>query len=709
MESTALSFLRQGLRQTSMASLGMPFIVLLIMAMLIVPLPSLLLDVLFTVNILVGLVIIMVSINVSRPLEFSSFPSILLLATMLRLSLNVASTRIVLVNGHQGSGAAGNVIEAFGEFVIGGNYIVGFIIFIILMIINFIVVTKGAGRVSEVIARFTLDALPGKQMAIDADLNAGVIDQEAAKRRREEVSQESDFFGSMDGASKFVRGDAIAGILILLINILGGLAIGIGQHNLSFSQAGEIYVLLTIGDGLVAQIPSLLLSLSTAIIVTRVTTSESTSAQASNQLASPTALAIAAGILIILGCIPGMPHFIFLTMGGMLAVISYYLSRSRKELEATNQIEQQVAAETPENPENDELDWSHIEQVDQVGLEIGYGLIPLIDQESGGTLLSRIRGIRKKLSSELGFLIQPIRIRDNLEITPNAYNIVINGAIRGKGEVTIGKELAINPGHISIPLDGTKTNEPAFNLDAYWIDRSQSDFAKTAGYTVVDPATAIATHMNSILKNNADQLLGHSETQQLLDLVTERSPKLIEDLVPNKLTVATVTQVLKNLLQEGVSIRDNRSILDNLLSECTKTKDASELTALIRPHLGRSIVQDIVNVGEELPIITIEQSLENLLNNSLGESAQTKDTFLEPKLVDALVNSIANEKHEAEERGFPSVLVVSPTVRPWLSRLLRQRLGNLSVLAYTEIPEDQEIRVIGRVGIQMNQPHEAAA
>ena len=709
MESTALSFLRQGLRQTSMASLGMPFIVLLIMAMLIVPLPSLLLDVLFTVNILVGLVIIMVSINVSRPLEFSSFPSILLLATMLRLSLNVASTRVVLVNGHQGSGAAGNVIEAFGEFVIGGNYIVGFIIFIILMIINFIVVTKGAGRVSEVIARFTLDALPGKQMAIDADLNAGVIDQEAAKRRREEVSQESDFFGSMDGASKFVRGDAIAGILILLINILGGLAIGIGQHNLSFSQAGEIYVLLTIGDGLVAQIPSLLLSLSTAIIVTRVTTSESTSAQASNQLASPTALAIAAGILIILGCIPGMPHFIFLTMGGMLAVISYYLSRSRKELEATNQIEQQVAAETPENPENDELDWSHIEQVDQVGLEIGYGLIPLIDQESGGTLLSRIRGIRKKLSSELGFLIQPIRIRDNLEITPNAYNIVINGAIRGKGEVTIGKELAINPGHISIPLDGTKTNEPAFNLDAYWIDRSQSDFAKTAGYTVVDPATAIATHMNSILKNNADQLLGHSETQQLLDLVTERSPKLIEDLVPNKLTVATVTQVLKNLLQEGVSIRDNRSILDNLLSECTKTKDASELTALIRPHLGRSIVQDIVNVGEELPIITIEQSLENLLNNSLGESAQTKDTFLEPKLVDALVNSIANEKHEAEERGFPSVLVVSPTVRPWLSRLLRQRLGNLSVLAYTEIPEDQEIRVIGRVGIQMNQPHEAAA
>jgi flagellar biosynthesis protein FlhA len=709
MENTALSFLRQSFSQTSLTGLGMPFIVLLIMAMLIVPLPSLLLDVLFTVNILVGLVIIMVSINVSRPLEFSSFPSILLLATMLRLSLNVASTRIVLVNGHQGASAAGNVIEAFGEFVIGGNYIVGFIIFVILMIINFIVVTKGAGRVSEVIARFTLDALPGKQMAIDADLNAGVIDQEAAKRRREEVSQESDFFGSMDGASKFVRGDAIAGILILLINIVGGLAIGIGQHSLSFAQAGEIYVLLTIGDGLVAQIPSLLLSLSTAIIVTRVTTSESTTAQASTQLASPTALGIAASILIILGCIPGMPHFIFLTMGSLLGVIAYYLGRSRQELETSIEAEQQVAAETTENTESDELDWSHIEQVDQVGLEIGYGLIPLIDQDSGGTLLSRIRGIRKKLSSELGFLIHPIRIRDNLEIPPDAYNIVINGAIRGKGEVTIGKELAINPGHVSIPLDGIRTKEPAFNLDAYWIDRSQSDFAKTAGYTVVDPATAIATHMNSILKNNADQLLGHSETQQLLDLVTERSPKLIEDLVPNKLTVATVTQVLKNLLLEGVSIRDNRSIMDNLLSECTKTKDPNELTALIRPHLGRSIVQDIIDVGEELPIITIEQNLENLLNNSLQESAQSKEAFLEPKLIDALVDSIATEKHEAEEKGFPSVLVVSPTIRPWLSRLLRQRLGNLSVLAYTEVPEDQEIRVIGRVGIQMNQPHEAAA
>ena len=709
MENTSLSYLRQGLGRVGAASLGMPFIVLLIMSMLIVPLPTLMLDFLFTVNILTGLIIIMVSVNVSRPLEFSSFPSILLLATMLRLSLNVASTRVVLVNGHQGAGAAGEVIEAFGEFVIGGYYVVGFIIFIILMIINFIVVTKGAGRVSEVIARFTLDALPGKQMAIDADLNAGVIDQAGAKQRREEVSQESDFFGSMDGASKFVRGDAIAGILILLINIIGGLAIGVGQHGLSFSQAGEIYVLLTIGDGLVAQIPSLLLSLSTAIIVTRVTTSESMGTQAGTQLSSPRALSIAAGILILLGFIPGMPHFIFLSMGFSLAAFSHYLNQSRIDSAETTSAAKQVEENTQKASESDDLDWSHIEQVDQVGLEIGYGLIPLVNKDSGGTLLARIRGIRKKLSSELGFLIQPIRIRDNLDISPSAYNIVINGAVRGLGEVQIGKELAINPGNITTPLDGQRTTEPAFGLEAYWVERGQSDFAKTAGYTVVDPATAIATHMNSILKNNADELLGHDETQQLLDLISEKSPKIIEDLVPNKLSVSTITQVLKNLLQEGITLRDNRSIIDNLLAESVKTKDANQLTALIRPHLGRIIVQDIISVNEELPIITLEQPLEQLLNNSIQNDSSTNDVFLEPKLIESIVASVSIEKQNAEERGNPAVMVVSPKIRPWLSRILRQRLGNLSVLAYTEIPEDQEIRVIGRVGIQDEQQNQVAA
>jgi flagellar biosynthesis protein FlhA len=691
-----------------MASLGMPFIILLIMSMLIVPLPTLLLDLLFTVNILTGLIIIMVSVHVSRPLEFSSFPSILLVATMLRLSLNVASTRVVLVNGHQGPEAAGDVIAAFGEFVIGGDYVVGFIIFMILIIINFIVVTKGAGRVSEVIARFTLDALPGKQMAIDADLNAGVIDQASAKLRREELSQESDFFGSMDGASKFVRGDAIAGILILIINIIGGLAIGVGQHGLTFAQAGEIYVLLTIGDGLVAQIPSLLLSLSTAIIVTRVTTSESMGAQASAQLGSPAALTIAAGILIILGCIPGMPHFIFISMGSALAAIAYHLNKNQRNLIDSADLSGVEHEPEQETSDADDLDWSHIEQVDQVGLEIGYGLIPLVNPNGGGTLLARIRGIRKKLSSELGFLIQPIRIRDNLELTPNGYNIVINGAVRGAGEVMIGKELAINPGGISMPLEGSKTKEPAFGLDAYWIDRSQSDFAKTSGYTVVDPATAIATHMNSILKNNADELLGHDETQQLLDLIAEKSPKLVEDLVPNKLSVSTIMQVLKNLLQEGINLRDYRSIIDNLLAESIRTKDPSELTALIRPHLGRMIVQDIVNINEELAIITLEQSLEQLLNNSIPDNSTSKDVLLEPKLIESLTDSVMREKLSAEESGFPAVLVVSPKIRPWLSKILRQRVGNLSVLAYTEVPEDQEIRVIGRVEIALQNQEEAA-
>lgn len=709
MEYTSLSFLRQGAKLVSTASLGMPFIVLLIMSMLVVPLPPLILDLLFTVNILTGLIIIMVSVNVSRPLEFSSFPSILLLATMLRLSLNVASTRVVLVNGHQGPDAAGQVIAAFGEFVIGGNYVVGFIIFVILMIINFIVVTKGAGRVSEVIARFTLDALPGKQMAIDADLNAGVIDQAGAKLRREEISQESDFFGSMDGASKFVRGDAIAGVLILIINIIGGLAIGVAQYGLTLSQAGEIYVLLTIGDGLVAQIPSLLLSLSTAIIVTRVTTSESMGAQASSQLLSPRALLIAAGILIILGLIPGMPHFIFLSMGVSLGIFASYLNRSQIELEKSASIAKNNEEPANNSPESEELDWSHIEQIDQVGLEIGYGLIPLVNKDTGGTLLARIRGIRKKLSSELGFLIQPIRIRDNLDISPSAYNIVINGAVRGFSEVKIGKELAINPGHVTTLLDGQRTTEPAFGLDAYWIDQSQSDFAKTAGYTVVDPATAIATHMNSILKNNANELLGHEEAQQLLDIIGEKSPKIIEDLVPNKLSVSTITQVLKNLLEEGITLRDSRSIIENLLTASSKTKDASQLTAIIRPHLGRIIVQDLINVDEDLPIITLEQPLEQLLNESFTSETEYNDIFLEPKLIESIVESMSEEKKSAEEKGNPAIVVVSPKIRPWLSRILRQRLGSLSVLAYTEIPEDQGIRVIGRIGIKVDQTQGVAA
>ena len=515
-----LSNLRQSLNFSDAKGLGIPIVILVIMAMFVVPLPSILLDVLFTFNIMAGLVIVMISISVRRPLEFSSFPVVLLLTTMLRLGLNVASTRVVLLRGHEGPEAAGKVIASFGEFVISGNYVVGFIIFMILMIINFIVVTKGAGRTSEVIARFTLDGLPGKQMAIDADLNAGIINQDTALARREEVSQESDFFGSMDGASKFVRGDAIAGILILAINIIGGLLIGTTQHDLPIGEAAEIYVLLTIGDGLVAQVPSLLLSLSTAIIVTRVTTSETTTNQTASQLTNPTALKITAFILLILGAIPGMPHFIFLLSGVLLGTFAFINDR-KNEASAETAI-----ADTQALTENEiiDLDWEDIEYVDQIGLEIGYGLIPLVNEEDGGLMLSRVRGVRKKLSAELGFLIQPIRIRDNLTISPTTYNILIKGAIRGTGTLMLGYELAINPGDISEPLEGIKTIEPAFGLDAYWVTKAQSDNAKTLGYTTVDPATVVATHLNAILRANASDLLGHDETREILAKVSTRSP-----------------------------------------------------------------------------------------------------------------------------------------------------------------------------------------
>ncbi|MEC8212821.1 MAG: flagellar biosynthesis protein FlhA, partial [Pseudomonadota bacterium] len=587
-----------------LSGLGIPAIVLLIISMLILPLPSFLLDFLFTFNILLGVTIIMIAINSSKPLDFSAFPTILLIATMLRLGLNVASTRLVLVKGHEGSDAAGKVIEAFGEFVIAGNYVVGFIIFAILMIINFIVVTKGAGRVSEVIARFTLDALPGKQMAIDADLNAGIIDQEIAKARREEIAQESDFFGSMDGASKFVRGDAIAGMLILVINIIGGLTIGISQHDLSFSEAGRIYVLLTIGDGLVAQIPSLLLSLATAIVVTRVTTSESMTTQASTQLGNPLALIIAGGIIILLGLVPGMPSFIFLTLGIAAGLAGYFLSKSadKKIAEAANDVSEAIN----ENDVNkEELNWDDVDQVDLVGLDIGYGLIPLVNPETGGQLLPRVKGVRKKLSAELGFLVQPIRIRDNLDLEPDVYNIVMNGVIRGKGEIKIGQELAINPGQVHGSLEGTPTKEPAFGLDAVWIDPAQRDYARTLGYTVVDPATAIATHLNTLLRNNASELISHDETQQLLDKVAERSPKLVEDLVPEKLSLATITKVLQNILDESVSVRDMRTILEVLSTESSRTQDVEELTAAVRPKLGRMIVQGLVDVDDNLPVMTL--------------------------------------------------------------------------------------------------------
>ena len=697
MASAILSNIRQDMSKIELSTLGVPALVLLIISMLILPLPAMLLDFLFTFNIIIGLVIIMVAINSSKPLDFSSFPSILLLATMLRLGLNVASTRLVLVKGHEGPDAAGKVIEAFGEFVIAGNYLVGFIIFSILMIINFIVVTKGAGRVSEVIARFTLDAMPGKQMAIDADLNAGVIDQDTARKRREEISQESDFFGSMDGASKFVRGDAIAGLLILIINIVGGLIIGIGQHDLTFSEAGRIYVLLTIGDGLVAQIPSLLLSLATAIVVTRVTTSQSMSEQAKTQLNNPLALFVAAGILILLGLVPGMPHLMFLSLGAGAAVLGYTLAQdaTKRELSVT----MDAASSETASANKEELGWDDVDQVDLVGLDIGYGLIPLVNVDAGGQLLSRVKGVRKKLSAELGFLIQPIRIRDNLDLAPDVYHIVMNGVVRGKGEIKVGREMAINPGQVHGKLEGTPTTEPAFGLEAVWIDPSQRDYARTLGYTVVDSATAIATHLNTLLRTNSSELLSHDETQQLLDKVAARAPKLIEDLVPGKLPLATITRVLQNILDESVSVRDMRTIIEVLSTESARTQDADELTAAVRPRLGRMIVQGLVEINDNLPVITLEPSLEQMLHNVLQQSSNSQSLVIEPQLAEGLFKALAENTQQVENQGLPAVLVVSPGIRPWLSKIIRHRITDLTVLSYSEIPEDQSVKVVATVSI----------
>ena len=675
-------------------SVGAPTLVLLILALLVVPLPAFLLDVLFTFNIMLGLLMVMITINTRMPLEFSSFPSVLLITTLLRLGLNVASTRVVLVEGHTGTDAAGKVIESFGEFVIAGNYVVGFIIFLILMIINFIVVTKGAGRVSEVIARFTLDAMPGKQMAIDADLNAGIIDQEAAKKRRAELTQESDFYGSMDGASKFVRGDAIAGILILIINIVGGLIVGTTQHELSLSEAGRIYVLLTIGDGLVAQIPSLLLSLATAILVTRVTTEESMAEQASRQVADPNAVFIASGIVTLLGLIPGMPHFVFLPLGAAGIGLGFHLRRVAED-ERTEIATAQAVAEV--EPAARELGWDDIDQVEVIALDIGYGLVPLANTQSGGQLLTRIRGIRKKLSAELGFLIQPIRIRDNLDLKPEVYQISLHGVVRGSGDVRVGKLLAINGSDVPAPLDGEPTKEPAFGLDAIWIDSAKAELARGLGYTVVDAPTAIATHINAVIRGNASELLGQDETQQLLDKVATRYPKLVSNLVPDLLPLSTVTQVLQNLLTENVPVKDMRNIIDALTAHAKENHDPTHLTTLVRPKLGRLIVQPLVDDSGSLTVITLAPDLEKLLESSRGASGGEHIT-LDPTLANSMIESLKNEAEKIQDTGQVATLVVSPTLRSWMSRFVRVRVPDLSVLSYTEIPDDQRINVQSSIG-----------
>ena len=696
MSVSAIATLRQGIISIKPADLGIPALVLVIMAMLVVPLPALMLDMFFTFNLLAGLVIIMVAIKTTRPLEFSSFPSVLLLTTTLRLALNVASTRVVLVEGHKGGDSAGKVIQAFGEFVIHGNYLVGVIIFAILTIINFIVITKGAGRVAEVTARFTLDAMPGKQMAIDADLNSGVLTQEAAKKRREEIAQEAEFFGSMDGASKFVRGDAIACLIILAINIIGGLAIGVGMHGLSIADAGRIYTLLTIGDGLVAQIPAMFLSLAAAIIVTRVTTAQSMTEQATTQLGRPGPLFIAATILLLLGVIPGMPHLIFILLGGGAAGVGYMLLRREQGFVSGPG----VVDATPAVRAAKELDWNDVEAVDLIGLDIGYGLIPLVNPETGGQLMSRVKGVRKKLSAELGFLIPSVRIRDSLNLDPETYQILLKGVVRGSGEISVGRELAINPGQVYGKLEGLPTREAAFGLEAVWIEPAQKEYARTLGYTVVDASTAISTHLNKVLRENAAEYLSHDETQQLIDKLATSSPKLVEDVVPGKLSLGVITRVLQNLLAEEVPIRDMRSIMEALSEESARTQDPGQLTTLVRPRLGRMILQGLVSPRDTLSVMTLAPALEKLLHDAASQSSGPHGVVLEPGLAESLFGALRTSAMTVQDQGHAAVLVVSPTVRSWLAKMARVRVNDLVVLSYSEIPDDQAVKVIFTVELE---------
>ncbi len=700
----AVTNFRQNFAGFSLSSLGVPVVILLIITMLVLPVHPFILDILFTLNILLALVVIMVAINTKGPMDFSAFPSVILVATMLRLGLNVASTRVVLLEGYKGGDSAGQVIEAFGAFVVGGNYFVGFIVFAILMIINFVVITKGAGRSAEVAARFTLDAMPGKQMAIDADLNAGVIDQEEAKIRRAQVSQESDFYGTMDGASKFVRGDAVAGILILFINLVGGIGIGILQYDLSLDQAARAYTLLTIGDGLVAQIPALIISLATALVVARVVTSESAPEQAISQLANPTAFFITGCILILLGLIPGMPNLVFLSLG-LLSIAMGYASKislvpsstySQNTEPSDNSSSTSPSADTETDAEDD---WEQSSQVDPISLELGYGLISMVDENNGGKLLSRIKNIRKKLSTELGFLLPSVRVKDNLDLEPNAYQISLNGAIRGSGILQTSKQLAINPGNIATQLDGIPAKEPAFGMEAFWIDEGDKEHAQSVGYTVVDSGTVVATHLNAILSNNSHELMTFDAAQKLIERLESSSPKLIEDLIPEKISLGILVQVLQNLLEERVPLRDMRTILETLAKESSASKDPNFLTAAVRPHLGRLILQNAIGPGETLPVLTLEPGLEQLFSDLVSRSEDPNQIALEPNLAETFFDKVKTESAKAENDEGIAILVVSPPIRTWISKLVRRVATDLSVLAYTEIPNDQQIKVIASISL----------
>ena len=680
-----LQTMQQGLGRHSAMLKGVaaPLLVVSILAMMVLPLPPWLLDILFTINIAVALMVMMVAAYMLKPLDFAAFPAVLLLTTLMRLSLNVASTRVVLLEGHTGPGAAGNVIEAFGHFLIGGNFAVGLIVFAILVVINFVVVTKGAERIAEVSARFALDAMPGKQMAVDADLNAGTIDEKEAKRRRAEVGEEADFFGSMDGASKFVRGDAIAGILILLINIIGGFAIGMAQHGLSAGQAADSYILLAVGDALVAQIPGLLISVAAAMVVSRVGKDEDLGRQISQQMfVSPRVLGITAGVLAFLGLIPGMPNLVFLSIASLLGYAAWMLAHQPEPVEE---------AAAPAAPASDgEASWDDLQPVDQLGLELGYRLISLVDKNRQGDLLTRIKGVRRKFAQEVGFLPPPVHVRDNLELKPSGYRISLRGVVVGEGEAFPGMYLAINPGGITTPLIGTATTDPAFGLPAHWIDERQKEAAQMAGFTVVDSETVMATHLSHLMQVHAAKLLSRTETQQLVEHVARLAPKLIEEVVPKMVSIAVFQKVLQLLLEESVHIRDIRTIIETLAEHAPTITDPAELAKRVRVALSPAIVQQIYGPSKELNVIAIDPPLERLLVQALGNAS---GPALDPGVADMLARTAADVANKQEETGVPACLLVPDSIRNSIARLVRRGAPRMQVLAHSEIPETHSIRI----------------
>ncbi|MFA6313422.1 MAG: flagellar biosynthesis protein FlhA [Sterolibacterium sp.] len=681
-------FTRGNLRQ-----LAAPLLIVMILSMMVLPLPPFLLDVFFTFNIAISIMVMLVAMYTLRPLDFSVFPTVLLVTTLLRLSLNVASTRVVLLEGHTGPDAAGKVIEAFGHFLVGGNYAVGLVVFVILVVINFVVITKGAGRIAEVSARFTLDAMPGKQMAIDADLNAGLIGEDEARRRRAEIAQEADFFGSMDGASKFVRGDAVAGILILFINIIGGLIVGVLQHDMEIAQAAKNYTLLTIGDGLVAQIPALIISTAAGLVVSRVTTNEDVGQQIAGQMfGNPTVLLLTAVILGVLGMIPGMPNLVFLLLAGVIGGLGWWILQLR-----TQSPTKEVAPATQTEPQESlDASWSDVAPVDVLGLEVGYRLIPLVDKGQDGDLLKRIRGLRKKFAQEVGFLSSPVHIRDNLELKPNGYRLTLKGVEIGVGESNPGMHLAINPGRVAGPLAGTVTKDPAFGLPAVWIEAGLREQAHALGYTVVDAGTVVATHLNHVILSHSAELLGRQETQALLDHIAKDSPKLIEDLVPKLISLSAVQRVLQNLLEEGVNIRDMRTIIETLAEYAPRTQDPLELTTQVRIALGRSIVQQLYPGNADLSVMAIESGLERVLGQTVHGAGDASG--IEPGLADKLLRETAAAAQRQEEVGLPAVLLVPGQLRWLLSRFLRRAVPQLRVISNAEVPDSRTIRVTAIIG-----------